>query len=79
MTDPDLQIRGEPGHPGPEIRGGGVSKNFFRPFGPQFGLKIRGPSPGSDNAVRIVETDHRYYEKGCRKKVHNPERYCGWF
>ena len=29
MTDPDLQIRGEPGHPGPEIRGGGFSKNFF--------------------------------------------------
>ena len=79
MTDPDLQIRGEPGHPGPEIRGGGSQKTFFRPFGPQFGLKIRGPSPGSDNAVRIVETDHSYYEKGCRKKVHNPERYCGWF
>ena len=71
MTDPDLQIRGEPGHPGPEIRvggGGGSQKIFFRPFGPQFSLKIRGPSPGSDNAVRIVETDHSYFEKGCRKK-----------
>ena len=41
-----------------EIRGGGggaVSKIFFRPFGPQFGLEIRGggegrgPSPGSAN------------------------------
>ena len=69
MTDPDLQIREEPGHPGPEIRGGGGSqKTFFRPFGPQFGLKIRGPSPGSATAVRIVETDHSYFEKGCRKK-----------
>ena len=81
MTDPDLQIREEPGHPGPEIRGGGggSQKTFFRPFRPQFGLKIRGPSPGSATVVRIVETDHSYFEKGCRKKVHNPERYCGWF
>ena len=33
--DTDLQIRGEPGHPDPEIRGGEqVSKNnFFRPLG----------------------------------------------
>ena len=32
------------GHPDPEIRVGGVvsKKNFFRPFGPQLGLKIRG-------------------------------------
>ena len=40
-------------HIDPEIRGGpGLQKNFFRPFGPHFGLKIRrgagtlGPSPG---------------------------------
>ena len=43
------------GHPDPEIKAGGagVSKKNFQPFGPQFGLKIRGgpappgPSPGS--------------------------------
>ena len=35
---------GESGHPDPEIRGA-VSKNCFWSFGPQFGLKIRGPSP----------------------------------
>ena len=42
------------GHPEPEIRGGpGLQKRFFRPFGPHFGLKIRGwpwppgPLPGS--------------------------------
>ena len=30
------------GHPDPEIRGGpGLKKNFFRPFGSHFGLKIR--------------------------------------
>ena len=54
VADPDLQIRGRGGHPDPEIKGGGWSqKNLFRPFGPQFGLKIRGAagppgtSPGS--------------------------------
>ena len=45
MPNPDLEITGWPGHPDPEIRkrggGGTVSKNFFRPLGPQFGLKIR--------------------------------------
>ena len=41
------------GHLDPKIRGGaGFKKHFFRPFGPQFGSKIRGgggpgPSPGS--------------------------------
>ena len=43
MSDPDLQIRGGgPGHTDPEIGGGGVWENFFRPFGPRFDLKIRG-------------------------------------
>ena len=37
---------------GPVIRGAGLKKKCFRPFGPQFGLRIRGdpsppdPSPG---------------------------------
>ena len=46
--------KGGSGHPDPEIaaEGRGLKKNFFRSFGPQFGLKIRGdrppgPSPGS--------------------------------
>ena len=50
VADPDLQIRGRPGHPDPKIRGGsGNKKDFFWPLGPQFGLKIRGMgrSPGS--------------------------------
>ena len=29
-------------HPDSEMRGVAVSKKFFRPFGPQFSLKIRG-------------------------------------
>ena len=37
---------GEGGHPDPEIWGGGsLKKSFFRSFGPQFGLKIRGAGP----------------------------------
>ena len=57
MADPHLQRRGGgggAGHQDPEIRGVGGTrskKNFFRPFGPHFGLKIRrggtGPYPGS--------------------------------
>ena len=52
MADPDLQIREGPGHPVPEIRGAGgggqrSKKQFFPPFGSQFGLTIGGPSPGS--------------------------------
>ena len=33
-------------HPDPEITGARIQKNFFRPFGPQFGLKIRGWGEG---------------------------------
>jgi len=47
VADPDLQIRGGPSHPDPEIGGGGgIQKKLFWPFGPQFGLKTRGgPGP----------------------------------
>ena len=46
VADPDLQMggggEGGCGHLDPEIRGWGQSqKKFFRPFRPQFGLKIR--------------------------------------
>ena len=50
MPDPNLEIRvvgwGD-GHADPEISGGGDQspKIFFQPFGPQFGLKIRGAGP----------------------------------
>ena len=45
VADPDLPIRGG-GHPDLEIRGEGQSpKNFFPPFGPQFGLKMGGCGP----------------------------------
>ena len=43
MANPDLQIRGGPGHRDPKIEDGGgegARKIFVRPFGPQFGLKM---------------------------------------
>ena len=46
MAGPDLQIREGPGHPDPEIRGaggGGSKRQFFPPFGSQFGLTMGGP------------------------------------
>ena len=57
-VDSDLQIKRGPAHrdtlppPATVSEGGGSKKTFFRPYGPQFGLKIRepgppGPSPGS--------------------------------
>ena len=53
-----FQIRaggGGGGPPAPGI-GGGLKKDFFWPFGSQFGLKIRGgpgPSPGSHTAPYV--------------------------
>ena len=59
VADSDLQIRGEEdSHPDPEKRGDRSLRTFFRPFGPQFGLKIRGvaepqgPSPGSATGIQ---------------------------
>ena len=46
MADPDLQIRGRPRYPAPEISGGGGGRGglqfFFRPFGPHFSQQIWG-------------------------------------
>ena len=51
VPDPDLEIslgiRRGGSHPDPQVRGGGggLQKNFIRPFRPQFGLKYGGPGP----------------------------------
>ena len=49
VADPDLRYGcGGGGHPHPETRGApGLKKIFFRPFGPQFGLKLRGEARAS--------------------------------
>ena len=48
MADPDHQIRGGRSSRPWDKRGGRSHKKMFRPFRPQFGLKIRGaPPPGS--------------------------------
>ena len=72
VADPDLQIRGGGGggHPGPEIRGGtGLPKNFFWPFRPHFGRKMRGepgppgPSPGSATAeINVRSSQERRWD-----------------
>ena len=75
-ADPDLQIRGGSGHPDPEIRGMGRSKKiFFRPFGPQFGPKIRG-----GRAPRAPPLDLHWSVKtfGCIQ-VKGPSRYHDFF
>ena len=41
-------------HPDREMRGAAVSKKFFRPFGPQFSLKIRG---GGKQGARVPPLD----------------------
>ena len=62
VADPDLQIRGRPGHPDPEIRGRGLQKHFFRPFGPHFWSKNKGgpgpldSSPGSATAYKKTKS-----------------------
>ena len=56
VADSDLKMRG--GGAGTHPEGGGpvTQKFFFRPFGPQFGLKLRGaPPPGSATAKLSLE------------------------
>ena len=48
MADP-----GGWGDPDPEIEGSGFKKTFFRPFGPQFGLNLRGGGAGTRGPVSV--------------------------
>ena len=73
VADPDFQRRGAGGgggsHLDPQIRGGGggLQKKYFRPFRPQFGLKIkgegeRGPrAPPLDPPLLYQYTIHKIY------------------
>lgn len=57
VVDPNLQTRGRPGYPDPEINGGGGQGQvkFFQPFGPHFGLeKGRGAGPSPESATVIM-------------------------
>ena len=54
------EITRGPGHPDPEIirggwgGGGGLKKKCFRPFGPQFRLKIKGKAERGDRALSWI-------------------------
>ena len=58
VPDPDLEIGGE--------GGGVVSKTFLRPFGPQFGLKIRGGAAPLDltDKARVLTSLSRIMDLG---------------
>ena len=48
---------GRGGYPDPEIRGRGrFPETFSRPFGPQFGLKIRGTGPPALDPPRVASS-----------------------
>ena len=83
MAEPDRQIKGGGGgHPDPEIKGGapGLPKNCFRPFGPQFGLKIRGGEGGSpvpfprSTTARKRKTNVKRIRKGSRCSKISPKK-----
>ena len=74
MVAPDLQMRwGGGGHPDPKISGGASLKTkCFWPFGPQFGLIIRGvqgPSPGSATATVLYSRKQVEYSLWHRRKL----------
>ena len=61
MADPGLQIKGGPGFPYPENKGGSRSQNFFGgPFSPPFGLKIRGPGPPGPSPTSATELGSQF-------------------
>ena len=74
MADPVIEIRwgGGNSHPDPEIRGAQCKRNFFfRPFGSQFGPKIRGGLGGGGLARSlpwyfVKELPKRFHLKGIK-------------
>ena len=63
VADPHLQLSGGGGGGGrfgvviQNLRwGDGLKNNFFRPFGPQFGLKTGGPRTPGSTSVYVSKT-----------------------
>ena len=56
----------------PEMGGGGgegAQKQFFLPFGPQFGLRIRGAPLGPSGSATAIRYGFRAHEKAIRYSV----------
>ena len=74
MPDPALEIRGggAGGSSRPlDKRGPGLQKKFFRPFGPQFGLRLRGGGEGGGWAlswIRHWNMSSKHYVRGCQQQ-----------
>ena len=70
VPDPHLKIRGvgaRSSRPLGKGGGGALSKTFFRPFGPQFGLKTKGAGrqgPSAGSATVINSINPIYIQKG---------------
>ena len=67
MANPDLKIRGG-GGARPLDKGGWPQKTFIQPFGPQFGLKMRGGGGGVGGRVPPQDPPLRLQVKLFREK-----------
>jgi len=71
VTDPDLEIRGESGHPDPEIRGGTVSKKIFSAlWAPVWSKKKGGRSPLAPPPLEC-RREEKARRKGCLLPFHS--------
>ena len=69
MPDPDFEIRRGGGGGG--VGEGADSKNFFLPFGPQFGLKISGGRGGPQHS------ESKHFDLDLSKQLIS-KRVCQW-
>ena len=61
MADPDLQIKGGPGFPFPEIRGEAGLKNFFfGPLGLSWSKNKGGPGPPGSSPTSATELGSQF-------------------
>ena len=57
------------GHSDPDITVGGPVSNFFLPFGPQFGLKVRGEGRPLPWIREGIASRHLHKPKKCNREL----------